>query len=336
MLLPSALTCESTSSLSSPKPSSYFPPTTLFASPPISPPTTTTSLSYQTPASSSNSKIGNIYSTCRALQSMLTTPSQLPSPPTQHQQLASSIPIISSPFKLRLRNRGIKNEESSAMTPRKKIGKRAPPRGVNKRRRAIDDESSREMAEDSDSENEDRDQDEKENIVGQEQREQEQHERDKEGPRTPKRIRLAPEILPLGLDRSDFHALHLQHQLSSQPLFFPSSSSLRPSNSNADPFSDNNNTQQQEIERENEEQEEWSTEDDRLLVELVLEKLKLSKSEWQDCARSLGRDRGSVGRRWESLMAVGDVGLKGRPKAVNQGGMGGKRMKRGRIYGSWR
>jgi hypothetical protein len=41
----------------------------------------------------------------------------------------------------------------------------------------------------------------------------------------------------------------------------------------------------------------------------VLEKLKLTKSDWQDCARSLGKDRGSVGRRWKSLMVNGEVGL---------------------------
>jgi hypothetical protein len=69
--------------------------------------------------------------------------------------------------------------------------------------------------------------------------------------------------------------------------------------------------------------EEWSHEDDRLLVELVLEKLKLTKSDWQDCARSLGKDRSSVGRRWKSLMGAGEVGLKSRPR-------------RARIHGTWR
>jgi hypothetical protein len=69
--------------------------------------------------------------------------------------------------------------------------------------------------------------------------------------------------------------------------------------------------------------EEWSTEEDRLLVELVLEKLKLTKSDWQDCARSLGKDRGSVGRRWKSLMGGGEVGLK-------------SRSRRAKIHGTWR
>ncbi|KAE8452234.1 hypothetical protein EG329_001701 [Mollisiaceae sp. DMI_Dod_QoI] len=268
---------------------------------------------------------------------MLTTPSQLPSPPTQHQQL--SAPIISSPFKLRLRNRGIKNEETG-MTPRKKITKRgavaaAPPRGVNKRRRAVEDEMSRETAEGAspEPESETEEQDEKENAKqGEIQDQEREREREDEAPRTPKRLRLAPEILPLGLERADFHALHLQHQLSSEPLFFPSSSSSSSNHQTSNPF-----CQSQDSRSGRDEEEEWTTEQDRLLVELVLEKLKLSKSEWQDCARSLGRDRGSVGRRWKSLMAVGDVGLKGRPKGMGAAAaVGGKRMERGRIYGSWR
>jgi hypothetical protein len=120
-------------------------------------------------------------------------------------------------------------------------------------------------------------------------------------PSTPKRQRIAPEALPLGLNRSDFHLLHLQQQP-------PNSSSNL--NENVLESVENN--------------EEWSTEEDRILVELVLEKLKLSKSEWQDCARSLGKDRGSVGKRWKSLMGAGEVGLR----------RGGPR--RARIHGTWR
>lgn len=119
-------------------------------------------------------------------------------------------------------------------------------------------------------------------------------------PSTPKRARLAPESLPLGLERGDFHALHLQQ------MGEPSQSQPR-------------------VEREVVEsvENEWSTEEDRILVELVLEKLKLSKEEWQDCARSLGKDRGSVGKRWKSLMAGGDVGLK-------------RNSRRAKIHGTWR
>jgi hypothetical protein len=69
----------------------------------------------------------------------------------------------------------------------------------------------------------------------------------------------------------------------------------------------------------------WTAEDDRILVELVLDKLKLSKSEWQDCARSLGKDRHSVGRRWKTLMAHGDVGVKTRSST-----------RRAKLHGTWR
>lgn len=122
------------------------------------------------------------------------------------------------------------------------------------------------------------------------------------GPRTPKRQCLAPPVLPLGLERGDFHSLHAQP--SPQP----------------------NNNILESIEGKDKLQEQsdfWSTEEDRLLVELVLEKLKLSKSDWQDCARSLGKDRGSVGRRWKSLMGGGEVGLKNRPR-------------RAKLHSTWR
>ncbi|KAG0651038.1 hypothetical protein D0Z07_2498 [Hyphodiscus hymeniophilus] len=264
MLLPSALSCETTTA-----PKTRY-QSALFASPPLSPP----------PSSHSN-PAQTILSTCRALQSMLTTPNQLPSPPTMH----SDIP--SSPFKLRLRAR---KEDSTpgSVVPRKRITKRAaqPSRGVNKRRRAPDDDMSRETVDRS--------------------REEESEDEGSmsEGPSTPKRMRLAPEVLPLGLERSDFHGLQLQAVEQGQ-----------------------NSELLQSVEDQDGEQEgqgEWSTEEDRLLVELVLEKLKLTKSDWQDCARSLGKDRGSVGRRWKSLMGGGEVGLKR------------NHLRRGNIHQTWR
>ncbi len=132
MLLPSALTCDSTFPTPSTSKPRYQHASALFASPPLSP-----------PPSSTHPAITNLYSTCRALQSMLSpppVPSQLPSPPTTHA-------LTPSPFKLRLRAR--KEDAPTNLTPRKKITKRAaaPPRGLNKRRRAVDDELSRETAE---------------------------------------------------------------------------------------------------------------------------------------------------------------------------------------------
>jgi len=147
---------------------------------------------------------------------------------------------------------------------------------MNKRRRAVDDDLNRSTPE-QDVENSD-----EESIR----------------PSTPKRMRIAPEVLPLGLERSDFHDLDLQQKMDQDDDVLESV--------------------------EGHDDDEWSTEEDRVLVELVLEKLKLSKSEWQDCARSLGKDRGSVGKRWKSLINAGEVGLKGR---------GARRSK---IHSTWR
>jgi hypothetical protein len=120
------------------------------------------------------------------------------------------------------------------------------------------------------------------------------------GPSTPKRARIAPERLPLGLERSDFHDIH--HGPEDEGTQDPKGTDV-------------------EVETDGQE---WSVEDDRILVELVLEKLKLSKSEWQDCARNLGKDRHSVNRRWKSLIMKGEVGLKTRSS------------NRRRIHSTWR
>ncbi|WZH40888.1 uncharacterized protein QYS62_001826 [Fusarium acuminatum] len=101
-------------------------------------------------------------------------------------------------------------------------------------------------------------------------------------PSTPKRPRIAPEKLPLSLDHSDFPNMHLRqggHLLN----------------------------------KGDSDEEDWSAEDDRVLIETVLEKLRLSKAGWQDCARNLGHDRDAIHRRWKALLLNGDIGLKSRP-----------------------
>ncbi|KAI5854623.1 hypothetical protein BZA05DRAFT_350517 [Tricharina praecox] len=61
----------------------------------------------------------------------------------------------------------------------------------------------------------------------------------------------------------------------------------------------------------------WTSDDDRQLVELVLGKLQLSKNDWEECARSLGKGDGhSVGKRWESLL--GNISLKDRRKRIGR------------------
>ena len=106
--------------------------------------------------------------------------------------------------------------------------------------------------------------------------------------------------MPLGLGRSDFEALYDNHQYTSTPLHF---ALARSHNLEGDFTADLRN---QTID--------WTNEEDRQLVELVLQKMNLRKSDWQDCARSLGRDSRNIKQRWQSLLGQGEVGLKGRSR----------------------
>lgn len=313
---------------------SQLPPTrpqqALFVSPPASP-------KQPTPSAEFN----NLFTTSRSLQFLMTssdpflehsamsapiatqplTPQtishgQLPTPPMSHAM---------PPVKLRLRAR--KTSESygsrNANQPsqRKRIIKRPPPlKELNRRHRPFDERRGREEDNEEDL---DQYQDDEINQRGnqlqqalQQPPQQSQQSRATtplaqtqflpafgSRPQTPPRSRIAPEVLPLGLDRSDYHAL----------------------------AADNANERQQQataagtnvvVEADGEP---WSSEEDRILVELVLDKLKLTKTDWQDCARSMGKDRKSVGTRWKSLMVNGDVGLKSKNSNRRSG-----------IHGTWR
>jgi hypothetical protein len=202
----------------------------------------------------------------------------------------------------------------------RKITKRAPaapPRGLNKRRRALADDLGREQL----ARDEEDDGDESTTTAS-------NSSTTIDRPSTPKRMRIAPEVLPLGLDRADFQSLQ-RPRIAGSRSDKQNGSSSDGAPREVESEKEKNAETDQRIEREarEEEQEEWTTEQDRILVELVLEKLKLTRSDWQDCARSLGKDRGSVGRRWKSLMGAGDVGLKGGSRA---------RMRRGKIHSTWR
>ncbi|KAI9818431.1 MAG: hypothetical protein M1827_000490 [Pycnora praestabilis] len=98
---------------------------------------------------------------------------------------------------------------------------------------------------------------------------------------TPKQERPSLASLPFGLEQVDFIAL--------KSVDAPAT----------------------ESKKDTAEQDEWSTEEDRVLVEMVLEKLKLTKTDWNECARRVGKDKGSVGKRWKALVGEGSVGLKG-------------------------
>ncbi|KIW97000.1 uncharacterized protein Z519_02391 [Cladophialophora bantiana CBS 173.52] len=118
--------------------------------------------------------------------------------------------------------------------------------------------------------------------------------------RTPKRRRKVPLSMPMGLSAEDFRALETPVEEGvdlDMPMISPHN--LIPSDQDSaygssPPVEDA----------------EWTEDDDRILVETVLEKLKLSKRDWNDCARKLGKDRDSLGRRWSLLVGEGNVGLR--------------------------
>ncbi|OAA54760.1 MYB-like protein [Niveomyces insectorum RCEF 264] len=350
------------------------------ASPPASP-----------PQMSAPNTLGNLFTTCRSLQALLASPATAssypvtPPQPTMCQPMLATPPLAHapSPMKLRLRSRkaSVDNSDNTATAAlptvaRKRIVKRGPPpRGLNKRRRAVDDDMGRDDSDNDGDAHGSGSGDEFEASYPSSSTNYNNTTNEPVGlsllapsplrrfpsspsagspfasrtraaaaaaaaatddlalasslppppprttattpprPQTPKRARIAPEALPLGLARGDFHALHADG--------IPDDSSRSSNNQNNN---DNNNATADsdvEVERDGET---WSTEEDRMLVELVLEKLKLSKTEWQDCARSLGKkDRHSLGRRWKSLMLHGDIGLKT-----------GTRARRSKLHGTWR
>ncbi|MCJ1283025.1 hypothetical protein MMC26_002352 [Xylographa opegraphella] len=163
-----------------------------------------------------------------------------------------------------------------------KIEKRKPPRGVNKRRREANDNGTHDAVEDQEN-----------TYTG-----------SRDGYSTPKRQRLAPPSIPLGLERRDFFALQptpLPNFSKPQYSHHQSSEDLSP------PLQDNEQVCETKSDAS---MGDWDSEDDSVLVNLVLEKLRLSKRDWEECARVLGTDRGSLGRRWKELVGDGEVGLK--------------------------
>ncbi|MCJ1388319.1 hypothetical protein MMC18_001165 [Xylographa bjoerkii] len=182
-----------------------------------------------------------------------------------------------------------------------KIEKRRPPRGVNKRRRETSNESARDAGEDQEN-----------SYAGR-----------RDGYSTPKRQRLAPPCIPLGLERRDFFAL----QPTPLPNFSkPQFNFYQPNEDLSPPLQAGEegcvSTSDANIG-------EWDSEDDSVLVDLVLEKLRLSKRDWEECARVLGTDGGSLGRRWKALVGDGEVGLKFR-RGRGRNGSG-----RGDVRGVW-
>lgn len=118
---------------------------------------------------------------------------------------------------------------------------------------------------------------------------------------TPKRRRVVPLDLPAGLQVSDFEAL-------AEPTYTPAKTPRRRRKSRdiEMPAAGEEQPQPPPVQGNST----WSENDDRLLVETVLSKLNLSSRDWNDCARRLGKDKDSIGRRWQLLVGEGNVGLR--------------------------
>ncbi|PLB53662.1 hypothetical protein P170DRAFT_431491 [Aspergillus steynii IBT 23096] len=238
--------------------------------------------------------------TCRALQSLLSG-SPAPSP------RRSKTPRLQSPLQIQPRSsarsrKQKQNETSSIPSP-----KPQRPRDVNKRRRdSYELDFEEEDAGSADAQTPSR------NARFS----------------TPKRRRYVPYDLPLGLSQSDFYSLRTPPVTQSPPS--PAQRRKHELDSKqgncASPF--NPDAALPSIEETQEpavsDTESWTSDDDQRLVELVLEKFQLSKRDWDDCARRMGKDNASVGRRWQALLGDGDVGLRR-----------GRRMVRGRLHENW-
>ncbi|PKX97054.1 uncharacterized protein P174DRAFT_364433 [Aspergillus novofumigatus IBT 16806] len=288
MLLPSALPCDMRRSSTR----SRFTPNRLFSTPPPSD---------NDFFPSSNGLLG----TCRALQSLLSgspAPSSRRAKPERLQSpfhLASSTTSTSS-----TRPRKPKTQTQTRTRPCSPKPSPKPSRGANKRTRVS-------YEADSDADSEDH------------------------TPRarfsTPKRRRYVPYDLPLGLSQSDFYSLNSPPTTQSPPspaqrrqqeLCDEVRAPLPPSPSPSSQSHFDPDAALPSIEETGPDS--WTSEDDRQLVEVVLEKFQLSKRDWDECARQLGKDQDSIGRRWEALIGEGNVGLRR-----------GRRMVRGRIDESW-
>ncbi|PLN76783.1 hypothetical protein BDW42DRAFT_15152 [Aspergillus taichungensis] len=311
MLLPSALSCD----MRRPVSRSRFTPSRLLTTPP--------------PSDDDSPPSNGLLGTCRALQSLLRSPS--PSPRrTKPQRLQSPLQIRPAPS---ARSRNPKTHPPSQQQPQPQSAtitlrprqpshtpQSPPPRGANKRRRDSCEE-------------EDDDEDRQDSDVM-----RHRHMRFS----TPKRPRHVPYDLPLGLTQSDFYTLHSPPITQSPPSPAISRQVQRdddgtapydpdaalPSIEEADESSSSSSSSSAaaaaSASTEPAPVPDWTADDDQRLVQVVLEKFQLSRSDWDDCASRMGLDQASVGRRWQALVGDGNVGLR-------RGG----RMRRGRIDEKW-
>lgn len=257
--------------------SSRFTPSRLFSTPP--------------PSDRGYASGNGLLGTCRALQSLLHgSPAPSPRRSAKPQRLQSPLPV--NPPRRSPRSRKVARPASPRPTPPPTTLASTPPpppaapaRGANKRRRSASDDGHNDV----------------------------DMSRGRNRLSTPKRRRHVPYDLPLGLSSTDFYSLHsppitqsppspAQRQVDSRvpevgPRIDPDAalpSIEEPEGSSSAPSH------------------QWSAEEDSHLIELVLEKFRLSQQEWDECARLMGRTNcADVGRRWTSLVGGGRIGLRG-------------------------
>ncbi|KAJ5461592.1 uncharacterized protein N7458_003144 [Penicillium daleae] len=255
--------------------SSRFTPSRLFSTPP--------------PSDRGYPSGNGLLGTCRALQSLLNgspAPSLRRTP--KPQRLQSPLPITQprrSP-----RTRKVARPASPRPTPPPTNMANTPPpppsapaRGANKRRRTEWDDD------DSDAD------------FGQ-------------PISTPKRRRHIPYELPLGLSSTDFYSLHSPPITQSPPS--PARRQAMPHAqepvARIDPDAVLPSIEAPDEPSETA-SEDWAAEEDQRLIEVVLEKFRLSQQEWDECARQVGRRNGAdIGQRWRCLVGEGRVGLRRR------------------------
>ncbi|KGO36056.1 hypothetical protein PEX1_094650 [Penicillium expansum] len=253
--------------------SSRFTPSRLFSTPPPS----------DTGFASGNGLLG----TCRALQSLLNRSPTPSSRSVKAQRLQSPLPLNTARRSSRLHKvvrpvspRQTPPPRTAALTPPPPPS--APSRGANKRRRDIfdDDESDAEMS------------------------------RPRNRFATPKRRRHVPYDMPIGLSSTDFYSLHSPPVTQSPPS--PPRRQMDYDISAGSPVDPDAPLPSIEVteERAPSAPQDWTVEEDQHLLELVLEKFRLSQQEWDECARQMGRSH--VGPRWQSLIGEGRVGLRPR------------------------
>ncbi|KAJ5238953.1 hypothetical protein N7468_003572 [Penicillium chermesinum] len=245
---------------------------------------------FSTPPPDRGTAGNGLLGTCRALQSMLNgSPAPSPRRSVKPQRLQSPLPINPPRRSPRSRTRKVARPASPQSTPPPAALAStpppppcAPPRGANKRRRAEDDDSDSDMS----------------------------HGRNRLS--TPKRRRQVPYNLPLGLSSADFYSLH-SPPITQSP---PSPAARRQLVSRIpDSAPINPDAPLPSIEVSDETtpgpSEEWTADEDQRLLEVVLEKFRLSQEEWNECARRVGcRNPANAGRRWNSLVGGGRVILR--------------------------